>query len=177
VRWLWLAIFLVLLEPQRRLRCLDIRETPLASRLLEGLSQRWPVLGQHILREDRDLRGEGAVGPAVARDSLVVSCHACGTLTDEVIAAATAESVLRPMVLVPCCHPKRPALQTKQPWRLGQTWDRWPWLEDGAVCLDGAAAVDEARQAYLSSLGYDVSVEFMDGSITVQNRAIVARPR
>lgn len=169
-----LAVFLALLDPGRTIRCVDRRQPALASRLMERMDDQWPALAAQVRWEEHDIRcaPEGLLG----RDELVVSCHACGLLTDEVMVAAMAGKMLRPLVLVPCCHEARPSLPRPQPWMPRRSWGLWPWLQGGAVHQLGGEAVDGARADYLKHVGYHVIVDHIDPAITPANRAIIAEP-
>lgn len=167
-----LAIFLVLLEPRRLVRCCDRKQSEGAKRLLSSLSRRWPVLQQQIHWEDQDIR----FGCNIHREDLVVSCHACNLLTDEVMLAATADGARRPLVLVPCCLSRRPSLPKARPWMPARTWDMFPWLNGGLINREGPIAVNNARASHLSKMGYSVTFDQIDSAITKVNTMIVAQP-
>jgi len=165
-----LAIFLVLLDHRRKVTCVDKVRQPVSYKLIEGLSRRWPELRECISYEVRDMRSSRE---PLDTGCLVVSCHACGLLSDDVIAMATAGDVCRPLVVLPCCHAKQTRLPSDQPWRPKQSWDTWPWLQEGHVNLRGAAAVDAARAGYLRDLGYNVCFDSIDSQITKYCVALV----
>jgi len=165
-----LAIFLALLDQRRKVTCVDKVRQPVSYKLIEGLSRRWPLLHECISYEVRDMRS--CTEPLDA-GCLVVSCHACGLLTDDVIAMATAGGVCRPLVVLPCCYASRPRLPSAQPWRPTQSWDTWPWLQGGQVNLKGEAAVNAARAGYLRDLGYNVCFDSIDSQITKNCVALV----
>eukprot|EP00747_Dinoflagellata_sp_TGD_P199545 gnl/TRDRNA2_/TRDRNA2_72799_c0_seq2.p1 gnl/TRDRNA2_/TRDRNA2_72799_c0~~gnl/TRDRNA2_/TRDRNA2_72799_c0_seq2.p1 ORF type:complete len:287 (+),score=32.80 gnl/TRDRNA2_/TRDRNA2_72799_c0_seq2:98-958(+) len=171
-----LAAFLAIQEPGRELVCVDLQKTPLATRLLDSLSEHWPALLQQIGWKESDIRRLDTL-PSIGPRDLIVSVHACGLLSDDVMVAATSEGALRPLVLVPCCHSLRPRIPNRpQPWMPNRSWDSWPWLQAGAVNLKGAAAIDVARADYLRHRGYRVIIEEIDAYITPMNRVIVALP-
>jgi hypothetical protein len=95
---------------------------------------------------------------AIEAGDLVVSIHACGALTDRVIARA-AEARAR-VAVVPCCH-------------------------DAATCeagplagwVDADVAIDAMRAVRLEQRGYDVRTLRIPASITPKNRLLIASPR
>lgn len=165
-----LSVFLVLMDPRRRVRCLDMIQSPIAIKLLNCLSEEWPVLNKNIQWELQDFR-HGSL--EIGAEELATSCHACSFLSDEIILAATAAH--RPFVLVPCCYEKRPVLP-KRPWMPKWTWERWPWLEAGSVNHGGPAAIHAARVACLERAGYSVTMDHIDPAISNLNAALIARP-
>jgi len=94
----------------------------------------------------------------VTSGDLVVSIHACGSLTDRVIARA-AEARARIAVL-PCCHD-------------AATCDAGP----AAGWLDDDVAIDVTRAVRLEGRGYHVHTLLIPRSITPKNRLLVAEPR
>jgi len=100
----------------------------------------------------RDL---GAV--ALAAGDVVVSCHACGALTDQVLDAAVAARAR--VAVLPCCH-------------------------DTATCdpggllgwLDAPMAIDVTRVAMLRASGYDVRSQTIPEAITPKNRLLISYP-
>jgi len=84
----------------------------------------------------------------------VVSVHACGSLTDDVIARALAASAS--VALLPCCH-------------------------DAETCDDGGlggwlpmdVAIDATRAARLRTAGYHVSTQRIPPEITPKNRLLI----
>ena len=80
-----LAIFLVLSNRARRVRCSDKKQPRLARELHECVAHKWPFLRQQIQWEEADVRKTTVT---VARDELLVSCHACSFLSDEMILSA-----------------------------------------------------------------------------------------
>ena len=131
----------------------DTKPVPSASTLAAALAARWPRLAGRVERVVADL----AAAP-VERGDLVVSVHACGALTDEVIGLAL---VARAAVAVlPCCHDAR-------------TCDAGGLL--GFLPLP--LAVDATRVARLRAKGYEVVTQTIPEEITPHNRLIVAVPR
>jgi hypothetical protein len=89
---------------------------------------------------------------------LVVSSHACGSLTDEILEMATSASAR--VVVLPCCHDKA----------TGDQGGVGGWL-------DPAMAMDVTRAARLRARGYDVYTQTIPEAITSKNRLLLAAPR
>jgi hypothetical protein len=131
----------------------DIVRPPSADRLAAALVEAWPRLAGRV-------RGE--VGPmddvALDEGDLVVSCHACGVLTDRVLDRAAAAGV--PVAVLPCCHE----------------------AADGSAAvlagwMDAAVALDAARALRLHAAGYTVWTQLIPSDITPMNRLLLGRPR
>ncbi len=94
----------------------------------------------------------------LAAGDVVVSSHACGALTDEVLdAAATAGA---PVAVLPCCHDL-------------DTCDAGPltgWV-------DAPLAVDVLRAVRLEQRGYRVWTQQIPSAITPKNRLLIGVPR
>ncbi len=89
---------------------------------------------------------------------VVVSCHACGALTDQVLARAV--SVRARVAVLPCCHD-------------AATCDAGP-LEGW---MDLAMAIDAMRAVQLESQGYHVRTQTIPAEITPKNRLLIGTPR
>jgi hypothetical protein len=123
-----------------------------ASRLHASLVRVWPRLAERVTfvagePDDVDVRA----------DDVVVSCHACGALTDRVLDCAV-RSRARVAVL-PCCHDTETC----------DAGDLGGWL-------DAALAIDVVRVTRLSACGYDVRTQRIPPAITPKNRLILAAP-
>ncbi|MBS2030818.1 MAG: methyltransferase [Deltaproteobacteria bacterium] len=126
---------------------------PSANTVAHALEVAWPRLSGRVSRVQAALNEV-----AVTADDLVVSCHACGALTDVVLARAI--EVRARVVVLPCCH-------------------------DAATCdvgelggwLDEALAIDVTRAARLRASGYRVVTQIIPASITPKNRLLMAEPR
>jgi hypothetical protein len=94
---------------------------------------------------------------AAAPGDLVASVHACGPLTDEVIALAL--NARARLAVLPCCHD-------------ADTGD------DGGLhgWLDAPLAIDVTRVARLRAAGYAVHTQLIPRAITPQNRLLLAWP-
>jgi hypothetical protein len=91
----------------------------------------------------------------IGGDDVVVSAHACASLTDDVCALAV-DAGARVAVL-PCCH-------------------AWRFRDDVAGHEDPAAAIDAGRVERLIALGYDVFVDAIPAEVSPKNRLIHAQP-
>lgn len=127
----------------------DIREPPSAARVHDGLCALWPRLRGRVMYTNQR--------PDLRADDLVVSCHACGTLTDEVLDAAR-EARAR-VAVMPCCH----AHGRSDPGGL----EGW---------LDPSLAIDVTRAARLRSAGYQVHTARIDPDVTPKNRLLLGAP-
>ena len=147
-------LMLILDDSSPRALALDARLPESAAKLSSALLARWPQLAGRV-----ELM-EGPVTQAQARlqrGDLVVSAHACGPLTDEVLAIA-ARAQARVAVL-PCCHD-------------GHAND------DAGLSgwLGEALAIDAVRAVELRNRGYRVDTELISASITPKNRLLLGQP-
>lgn len=147
------AIIMLLLDDSSpSALCVD-RVRPLsAERLLEVMTQQWPRLAGRISYQVADL----ATVP-LTPDDLVVSVHACGTLTDTVLTRAVAGRAR--VAVLPCCHDLRQC----------DTAGLSAWM-------DGPLAVDTARALRLEQAGYTVALTSIPRAITEKNRLIMGWP-
>jgi hypothetical protein len=128
-------------------------KTPLsAGRLAAALVERWPRLQGRVQHVEAGL----ADVPLDAND-LVVSVHACGALTDQVLGRAVQASAR--VAVLPCCHD----LETCDLGGLG-AW------------MDGPLAIDAHRAARLMAAGYTVHTHLIPREITPQNRLLMGTP-
>ncbi len=88
---------------------------------------------------------------------VVVSCHACGALTDLILDRARAAGAR--VAVLPCCHDLKAC-------------DR------GALAgwVDGALAIDIVRATRLQQYGYRVWTQTISADITPKNRLLIAAP-
>ena len=132
---------------------IDMRIPESAQRLAYGLAEEWPRLAGRVTLA----RGPLSSVEARAGD-LLVSCHACGSLTDDVLSQAIAVGAR--VAVLPCCHDK---VDNDQGGLGG-------WL-------DSALAVDVTRAARLRSHGYTVHTQTIPAAITPKNRLLLAEIR
>lgn len=112
----------------------------------------WPVIAGRYSFLEQDL-----MELPLSSDDIVVSAHACGSLTDLVLQRAVAARCR--LAVLPCCHD----LKT---------------LDDGGLqgWMDGPLAVDATRAAWVRSQGYRVYTQTIPGDITPKNRLLLAEP-
>ena len=130
----------------------DRRIPDSASQLGASLAQEWPRLAGRIELVESELSSIQAHA-----GDLLVSCHACGGLTDAVLEKAI--SARARVVVLPCCQAKAAQDQGG----LGG------WL-------DAALAIDVTRAARLRAHGYTVHTQTIDAAITPKNRLLLADP-
>lgn len=120
-----------------------------AAMLRDALVREWPRLAGRVTFD------AGRIEDVKARpDDLVVSCHACGALTDEVLALAVAARAR--VAVLPCCHDVG-AFR-------GSTLNTW---------LEPALAIDVVRAARLEAGGYRVWTQTIPRDITPKNRLLL----
>jgi hypothetical protein len=148
VAWL----MLLLDDTSERALAVDKRIPESAAKVEAVLTRVWPRLAGRV-----ELRAASIGDVAIAPSDVVVSAHACGTLTDEVIAAA---AMARARVAVlPCCHDERAC-------DLGGLGG---WM-------DAALAIDATRAAKLRAEGYRVFTQEIPDAITPKNRLLLGEP-
>jgi hypothetical protein len=128
----------------------DVRLPNSAARLNAALLTEWPRLAGRVELLEAELDSV-----VVEASDLLVSCHACGSLTDDVIRRATGAGAR--VVVLPCCHDK---LRNDQGGLGG-------WL-------DAALAIDVTRAARLRGHGYTVHTQTIPAAITPKNRLLLA---
>jgi hypothetical protein len=132
--------------------CVDTRVPPSAAPLSGALTRAWPRLAGRVAYR------EGALEDVpLTADDLVVSCHACGALTDDVLSRAV-DARARVAVL-PCCHD----VETCDSGQLSG------WM-------DAPLAIDATRARRLADAGYDVHTQEIPASITPKNRLLMGAP-
>lgn len=145
-------LMLLLDDTSRTALAVDRRLPMSAGRLTDALTREWPRLAGRVEYREGKLDSV-ALGP----DDLVVSAHACGSLTDEVLAMAVAAGAR--VVVLPCC-------QSLGEGDLGGL-EGW---------IDGALAIDVTRVARLRAKGYSVRTQTIPEAITAKNRLLMAAP-
>lgn len=133
----------------------DTRMPDSACRVRDAFVREFSGLGarhRYVVGSARDVRAGG--------DTLIAALHACGSLSDAAIDAATDAGA--PLALVPCCHSAAN-------------------LPPGvAADADGGldAAIDGARARRLAAAGYAVERDDLcSPTITPKNQLFLARPR
>src|SRR5450631_2182668 len=130
----------------------DTRIPHSARKLSESLAREWPRLTGRVELVECEL-----ANVATKAEDLLVSCHACGALTDDVLSLAI--NVSARVVVLPCCQDK-----------LAQ--------DQGGLggWLDSALAIDVTRAARLREQGYAVHTQTIAAAITPKNRLLLADP-
>ena len=132
--------------------CVDPRRPASAAPLAEHLAERWPRLAGRV----RYLAAPLQEVELLASD-LVVSAHACGSLTDQILTRAIAARAR--VAVLPCCH--HLGENTREP------LEAW---------LDSALALDVERALRLKSAGYLVRALTIPSQITPKNRLLLGEP-
>jgi hypothetical protein len=145
-------ILLLLDDSSPSALAVDARLPRSAQLLSDRLAQAWPRLAGRI-----ELRQAAISSVAAGPGDLIVSCHACGSLTDEVLSQAIASGAR--VAVLPCCHEKADNDQGG----LGG------WL-------DPALAIDATRAARMRGHGYRVHTQCIPAAITPKNRLLLAEP-
>lgn len=130
----------------------DSRIPASAKVLSAALTRAWPRLADRVTLLERNIDDF----PLAAGD-LVVSTHACGALTDRVLARATAAGAR--VVVLPCCHDE-------------DTCDAGPLK----CWVDVALAIDVIRAQRLAERGYTVFTQLVPSTITPKNRLLFGHP-
>jgi SAM-dependent methyltransferase len=146
-----LAFVMVLLDDTSpSALAVDTRMPASAPKIAEAMVRAWPRL------EGRVVFDTSAIDTIpIAKDDVVVSIHACGALTDDVIARAMAAGAR--VAVLPCCHDA----ETSDVGGLGG------WL-------DAALAIDVTRAGRLRAAGYSVRTQKIPETITPKNRLLLA---
>jgi hypothetical protein len=123
-----------------------------SAKLHEVLVQAWPRLSGRIafvagVLEDVE----------ILRTDVVVSSHACGTLTDRVLNRAVAARAR--VAVLPCCHDLAS----------GDAGGLSGWV-------DGPVAIDIVRATRLTQQGYRIWTQAIPASITPKNRLLLGAP-
>ena len=128
---------------------------PSSARLHETLVQAWPRLSGRIAFVASALED---VDVEILPTDVVVSCHACGGLTDLVLDRAVAARAR--VAVLPCCH----HLAGRD-------------AADLSGWVDGPVAIDIMRAVRLEQQGYRVWTQAIPAKITPKNRLLLGAPR
>lgn len=146
------SVMLLLDDTSPEAIVVDPAPPPSAKALHDVLAVVWPRLAGRVRAASAPIEA----WPLVHED-VVVSSHACGALTDRVLAAAI-EARARVAVL-PCCH--EPATGG------GEALGGW---------VDAALAIDLRRAMRLEHCGYRVWTQAIPADITPKNRLLLGAP-
>jgi hypothetical protein len=130
----------------------DASLPPSAAKLHASLVAVWPRLRDRIT-----FMASAVEDVALERGDLVVSCHACGGLTDTVLDLASRASAR--VAVLPCCHEIEKASSSLGGW------------------MDAALAMDVARAQTLERAAYEVWTQTIPSDITPKNRHLIWAPR
>jgi hypothetical protein len=128
----------------------DPEPPPSSAALHRAFVAEWPRLHGRVT-----FVAAGIHDVALTATDLVVSSHACGSLTDVILAAAAAVSA--PVAVLPCCHDL-------------SRCDAGPL----AGWLEATMAIDVVRAMRLEQQGYRVRTQVIPGAITPKNRLLIA---
>ncbi len=146
------AILLLLDDSSPSATCIDIRRPPSQERVLRALETRWPRLQGRVHAVEARIEET-----EVPDEALLVSVHACGALTDQVLDLAMASRSR--VAVLPCCHAQEEC----------DTGSLEGWM-------DASLAVDATRVARLRHAGFRVHATLIPAEITPQNRLLMAWP-
>ena len=121
-----------------------------AAKLHDALVGAWPRLAGRVT-----FVSGGPDDVTIEPDDVVVSCHACGGLTDRILDRAI-QARARVAVL-PCCHDIKTC----------DVGDLTGWV-------DAALAIDVVRAQRLRAAGYTVKTQTISAEITPKNRLLLA---
>jgi len=145
-------ILLLLDDSSREAVAVDSNFPPNAFKLSRSIISKWPKLNGRIKYVETSIQEF-----ELSSRDLVLSIHACGTLTDTVLEKAV--SARAKVAVLPCC----------QDIGLSETGGLEGWI-------DGTLAVDIIRATRLSLLGYKVITRKIPEEITPKNRLLMAHP-
>ena len=146
-------VLLILDDSSPDALAVDSALPPSARRLHETLVRAWPRLGGRVTFERTSLNTV-----PLTRNDVVVSSHACGALTDTVLARAVSAGAR--VAVLPCCHDLA--------------------VNDAGVLrgwMDGPLAVDAMRAVRLEQAGYRAWTQTISASVTPKNRLLLGAPR
>lgn len=145
-----LAHILLILDDSSETAIAVDNKIPLnAPALSKSLIASWPRLKNRIIYKEMDIQ-EIAIHP----DDMVVSAHACGSLTDLILDKATERHAK--VAVLPCCHDLKES----------STGGLEGWMEK-------TLAVDALRAIKLRSKGYEIVTQKIPDTITPKNRLLM----
>ncbi len=128
----------------------DTRLTLNHRALSEAIVAAWPRLQGRVTFVQAALKEV-----ELHKDDVVVSAHACGSLTDDILQRAQAAGAR--VAVLPCCQ----ALRERG------ALDGW---------MDGALAVDVERATQLRAAGYQIWTQTIPAEISPKNRLLLGAP-
>ncbi|SMC71676.1 Methyltransferase domain-containing protein [Desulfocicer vacuolatum DSM 3385] len=146
-------IMLILDNTSDHALCIDRKLPDNARKLSQTLLTDWPRLVGKIHFKEMDIEDI-----TIYSHDVVVSAHACGSLTDVIIDKAIMGNAR--LAVLPCCHNLKTC----------PTGNLTPWMEP-------TLAVDAVRAMKLQSRGYDIFTAKIPDTITPKNRLLMGHPR
>jgi hypothetical protein len=145
-------VMLLLDDSSPNVLVIDKTLPPSSAKLHQVLVEAWPRLAGRV-----DFVEETLADARIAPTDVVVSSHACGALTDQILDRAAAARAR--VAVLPCCH-------------------------DLAACdtgglsgwVDGATAIDIVRALRMTERGYRIWTHAIPAEITPKNRLLVGAP-
>ena len=176
------GLLLLVLDPRSQRVCLAVdRQRPQTAILLaEAFEKEWPGLGKRYRYVEGDLKN---INPN--SQSLMISIHACGSLSDLVLSAGIEASC--DLAVIPCCQAgsqyqskkvngvDEPLLLFKHYKVKGSQADAQLHTSRMAARYGVTLAVDAARVKSLRTSGYHVKIEKLPEGITGRARVILAK--
>jgi len=145
------ALMLILDDSSPEALCTDVRLPKSAPLIRDALVQRWPRLADRVRLEAATVEET-----PLREGDLVVSVHACGSMSDRVLDRAIEAGAQ--LALLPCCHP---VADPEVP-----SWKAW---------VDDALAIDLRRALRLEAAGYQVMARVIPERITPKNRLLLGK--
>jgi len=142
-------ILLILDDTSKTALAVDKNISKNAEKLSDALIESWPRLKNRIIFQQATIEDI-----LIFPDDLVVSVHACGTLTDLIIDRAIEQHAR--LAVLPCCHDAD----------LSSTGDLEGWMARDL-------AIDTARAMRLQSMGYKIITQKIPDTITPKNRLLM----
>ncbi|MFH0730280.1 MAG: methyltransferase [Pseudomonadota bacterium] len=145
-----LAHIMLILDDSSKIAIAVDNKIPLnADKLSNALMEAWPRLKNRIIYKQLPVQ-EITLLP----DDIVVSAHACGSLTDLIIDKAVEQRAR--VAVLPCCHNLKESPT--------DGLDGW---------MEGTLAVDTVRAMRLRSKGYRIVTQTIPSEITPKNRLLM----
>lgn len=145
-------VMLLLDNSSPRAVAVDRHLPPSAAKLHDALRTVWPRLNGRV-----EFVADGIDQVAIEADDVVVSCHACGALTDVILARAAGARAR--LAVLPCCQQLASGA--------AQKLSGW---------VDGALAIDIARAQRLEQQAYRIWTQTIAPGITPKARLLLAAP-
>lgn len=145
-----LAHIMLILDDSSKTAIAVDKKIPLNANVLSrALIESWPRLNNRIIYREVPIREV-----TVLSGDIVVSAHACGSLTDQIMDKAIEQHAR--IAVLPCCHDLKQSV----------TGGLEGWM-------DKTLAVDAIRAIRLRSSGYKIVTQKIPGSITPKNRLLM----